>query len=329
MNIVKVVSFIFILSFIKVMDFSPFTFSSSNAQLPKSNVSVAENVIFQSVDNGKTWQDISKGLPENKENFNLFSFENGLHIHAGNEMFHSKSDVSTPNWTKVYAINDLGNVAVCKTGLYAVKYDGEISKKHTYINSWVPAYSNFKEKNLRTVFETSSGAVLIGSDHGLFKSINDGKTWKEVLEKGWVIKIVELNGVLVATSQNGIIRSTDDGENWDVVVSEGGVGIDVASIKGGFAAISYNTTSKTRRVRTSYDAGKTWQIIDAGLPPHDLIANILQVDEYLFCGHPKGIFRSSDKGKNWELMKPAIGDKVFNLNVVGNVIYAIPKVGGC
>ena len=316
MNIIKILSLVFIVSFIEVRDFSPST-------------SVAEKVIFQSVDNGKTWKDISKGLPENKNNYNLFSFEKGLYMHAGNEMFHRESNVSTPNWAKAYSINDLRNITVCKTGLYAIKYNGKISKKNTYNNSWATTYPTFHEKNLRTVFETSSGAIVIGSDHGLFKSTNDGKTWKEVLEKGWVIKIVESNGVLIATSQNGIIRSSDDGENWNVVVSEGGVGIDVASIKGGFAAITYNTSSKTRRVRTSYDAGKTWQTIDAGLPPHDLISNILQVDNYLFCGHPKGIFRSSDKGKNWELMKPAIGDKVFNLNALGNVIYAIPKAGGC
>lgn len=103
----------------------------------------------------------------------------------------------------------------------------------------------------------------------------------------------------------------------------------MAIIKGGFAAISYNTTSKTRRVRTSYDAGKTWQAIDAGLPPHDLIANVLQVDDYLFVGHPKGIYKSADKGKNWTLISPAIDDKVFNLYVSEKAIYAFPRTGGC
>ena len=53
--------------------------------------------------------------------------------------------------------------------------------------------------------------------------------------------MVESNGVLLATSQRGIIRSTDDGENWALVISEGGVGIDVERIEGGFAAITYST----------------------------------------------------------------------------------------
>ena len=113
-------------------------------------------------------------------------------------------------------------------------------------------------KQIRTVFETAGGTVFIGSDKGLFKTINSGKTWKHVHAGGWVMNLVESNGVLLATSISGIIRSTDDGENWALVISEGGVGIAVAPIRGGFAAITFNTQSNSRRVRTSYDDGKTW-----------------------------------------------------------------------
>ncbi len=141
--------------------------------------------------------------------------------------------------------------------------------------------------------------------------------------------LVEADGVLLATNQKGIMRSTDAGETWDLVISEGGVGITVERIKGGFAAITYNTESETRRVRTSYDGGKTWQPIDAGLPASLSIASIVQVGESLFCGHPSGIFRSSDQGKTWQLILPSLEEKVFNLSVLGDVIYAIPRSGGC
>lgn len=133
----------------------------------------------------------------------------------------------------------------------------------------------------------------------------------------------------MATSQKGILRSTDDGENWDCVLQEGGVGIAIERIKGGFAAIVANTRLKARTVRTSYDGGKTWQPIDAGLPADLRTASIIQVGENLFCGHPAGIFRSSDKGQTWKLLLPSVDNKVFNLSVSGIVIYAIPRPGGC
>jgi photosystem II stability/assembly factor-like uncharacterized protein len=291
-------------------------------------------MVFKSTDGGQTWQDISEGLPENLqedgfERDGLFANDSGLYLRAGNGLYHSTPNSTAPFWKKEIFPDKQGSIAPGKTGIFAYNYDGQFLQKINGTNIWSPMYTNFQENEIRTVFETAGGTVFIGSNNGLFKSTNSGKTWKQVHTGGWVMKLVESNGVLMATSQNGILRSTDDGENWDCVLHEGGVGIAIERIQGGFAAINYNTESETRRVRTSYDGGKTWQPIDAGLTAQLSIASIIQVGEYFFCGHPDGIFRSSDKGKTWKLLLPSIENKVFNLFVSGNVIYAIPRNGGC
>jgi hypothetical protein len=87
------------------------------------------------------------------------------------------------------------------------------------------------------------------------------------------------------------------------------VGIDVEVINGGFAAITYNIETESRRLRTSTDGGKTWQAIDAGLPPSKLISSIKQVGDYFYCGHPDGIYRCAVGGNFWELLLPTIGKK--------------------
>lgn len=322
-----IIPFFFVIS--RFLNFPLTLPSHSYPQIQKSYKQFATNLIFKSTDNGQTWQDISKGLPENIETGNFFVNDKGLYMLSGVEMYHSKSKSVGQIWEKEIFKKDPGTISVCKSGMYAFTYNGNISRKIAGSNMWSPIYENFPSKNLRSIFETSSGAVLIGCDNGLFRSTNLGKTWHHVRKFGWIIKIVESNGILIATSQNGIIRSSDDGENWNEVLNEGGVGIDVTSTAQGFAAITYNTESKTRRVRTSMDDGKTWKPIDASLPPHDLIANVIQVGDYFFCGHPKGIYRSADKGKTWELILPSIGEKVFNLSRMGKAIYAFPRVGGC
>ncbi|MVM31081.1 exo-alpha-sialidase [Spirosoma sp. HMF4905] len=274
-------------------------------QIQKRGKPAAANIVFKSTDGGQTWQDISEGLPEGAQAEDIIEKDRELYIRAGNEIYHGKPTSTAPFWQKESFPNEHRS------------------------NVWSPTYTNFQHKGVNTVFETAGGTVFIGCNNGLFKSTTNGETWKQVHTGGWVMKLVESNGVLMATSQSGILRSTDDGENWDLVIREGGVGIAVERIKGGFAAITYNTESMTRRVRTSYDGGKIWQSIDAGLPATASIASIIQVGEYFFCGHPDGIFRSSDQGKTWKLLLPSIENKVFNLSVSGNAIYAIPRDGGC
>jgi photosystem II stability/assembly factor-like uncharacterized protein len=339
-------------------------------QIQKRDKTADANIVFKSTDGGQTWQDISKGLPEpvtdkyGVSRNDFFADDNGLYLTAGNGIYHSKPNTTIPFWNKEIYPDEHSSIAPGKAGIFAYNYRGSgIFKKTNGTGVWSPVFTNFQEKRVLSIFETAGGTIFIGSDRGLFKSTNSGKSWKQLHAGGWG-KMVESNGVLLATSQGGILRSTDDGENWALVISEGGVGIDVERIEGGFAAITYSTVSKTRRIRTSYDGGKTWQAIDAGLQAHGFIdpilppvnanlpaqgfsdstwhpkdttilpmpayiTTIIQVDENFFCGHSDGIYRSSDKGKTWKLLLPSVKGKMFKLSVSGNVIYAIQMESHC
>lgn len=324
----KIFSLAFLLLFLY-----PFVFpiTESQQKLNKNKSGVA-NIVFKSTDGGQSWQDISEGLPGDKLEGSLFVNDRGFYLRTGNYIYHSKPNNKAPFWEKEIFPDDHSNIASGKSGIFAYDYHhGQFRQKINGSSEWSPIYENFQLKGILDVFETAGGTVFIVCDRGrgLFRSTDNGKNWKQVRGGGFVGKLVESNGVLMANSHNGIIRSTDDGETWETVISEGGVGIDIAPIDGGFAAITFNTQSDTRRVRTSYDGGKTWQAIDADLPPSMKISSIIQVGDYFFCGHPNGIYRSRDKGKTWQLILPSIENKVFNLSVSGNVIYAIPSAGGC
>jgi photosystem II stability/assembly factor-like uncharacterized protein len=324
------------------------------------------NIIFKSADGGQTWQDISEGLPENLQREGvwrdgLFANDRGLYLRAGNGVYHSEPNSTTPFWTKEIFPGTQRNIAPGNNGILAYDFRGQFLQKINGTNKWSPIYTNFqeqavrinktidwmyknyKEKQVCSVFETKGGTVFIGSNNALFKSTNSGKTWKNVHVAGWVMKMTESNGVLLAASTQGILISTDDGENWDRVISEGGAGIAVERIDGGFAAIVYNTITQTNSLHISLDSGKTWNAIGEELQPSwssllmkkiglfkssPDILSIKQMGKYLICGRSDGMFRSSDMGKTWKkMLLPAVENYGFNLSVSGNVIYAVPNKG--
>ncbi len=318
-------------------------------------------IIFRSVDGGQTWQDISKGLPENLQRDGFFANDSGIYLRAGNGVYHSEPNSTTRFWTKEILPGNQSNIAPGKNGIFAYNFRGQFLQKINGKSDWSPMYTNFqeqavrinrtvdwmytnyKEKQVSSIFETSGGTVFIGSNNALYKSSNSGKTWKYVHIGGWVMKMAESNGVLLASSTKGILRSTDDGENWDRVISEGSAGVAVERIDGGFAAIVNNTINQTNSIHISLDSGKTWNAIGEELQPSwnsllikkigllqssSDILSIKQMGKYLICGRSDGIFRSSDMGKTWKkLSLPDIGNYGFNLSVSGNVIYVVPGKG--
>lgn len=321
-------------AFYQALEFPQSFLLPDNQQKQKRDKAGAANIIFKSADGGQTWQDISEGLPENLPEDGILrdgflANDLGIYLRTGNGIYQSEPNSTAPFWKKEIFPDEHSNIASGKNRIFAFNYGGRFLQRINGTSVWSPVFTNFPGNAVRTVFETAGGTIFIGSNSSLSKSTDGGETWKHFRTGGWVMTFVESNGVLLATSQKGIIRSTDDGESWESVISEGGVGITVERIKGGFAAITCNSETETRRVRTSYDGGKTWQPIDADLPASLNIASITEVGNYMFCGHPAGIYRSSDKGKTWQLLLPSIENKVFNLFVSGDVIYAIPRGGGC
>ena len=287
------------------------------------------NMVFKLSDDGTSWQNISTGLSADYPIDYFLTHEGEAIAGTAEGVYRSAMVAASPVWEMDALLPEQVNrMYSSRTGLYVQTATNRFFRYVTG-DIWIPAFSSPENRRCLTMMETADGALFTGTDKGVFKSADQGKTWRQVYQQGWVLKIVESNGVLLCTNEQGILRSADGGEHWEVVISEGGVGIAVEEIDGGFAAITYNTTSASRRIRISTDAGKTWQAIDKGLPPHANIASIVQLGGNFFCGHPAGIYRSADRGKTWELILPSIGKKVFNLSVSGKVLYALPMDAGC
>jgi photosystem II stability/assembly factor-like uncharacterized protein len=341
--------FIYYLAFLLLFTVSSSSLLHDSHPDPKTEKAGTAKIVFKSTDGGQTWQDISKGLPENLRKDSIrgnsfFANDKGLFLRVGNGLYHSTPNATAPFWTKEIFPDEHSSIAAGKSGIFAHNYWGVNLKTTNGTSVWSPIFENFQEPRIRSTFETAGGTIFIGIDRGIYRSTDGGKTWKHVYAGGLVGHLAELDGVLLSTSMRRIIRSTDNGENWALVTSDSSVAFDVKPIKGGFAAMTSTSASNPRGIRTSYDGGKTWQPNDAGNKVvidsiwrtwndrprvQAFQTSIIQVGENFVCTHHDGIFRSSDKGKTWKLLLPSIDGKVFNLFVSGNVIYAIPSKGGC
>ncbi|MFN8356051.1 MAG: exo-alpha-sialidase [Spirosomataceae bacterium] len=329
-------------------------------------INESKSIIFKSTDGGQTWQDISEGLPEKLQREGvwrdgLIANDLGLYLRAGNGVYHNEPNSTTSFWTKEIFPGRQRNIAPSKNGIFAYDIRGQFLQKINGTSNWSPIYTNFQEQAVRidttkdwmtktynekivhNVFESNRGTVFIASNNVLFRSTNSGKTWKPAYVGDGRIRLVESNGVLLSTSKEGILRSTDDGQTWSRVLSQGGAGVAVERIDGGFAAVVNNSITKTNNLLISTDSGKTWNAIDEDLQPSlsslllkkiglnqssPEILSIKQMGNYLICGRSDGIFRSSDKGKTWQqLPLPLKGKFGFNVSVSGDVLYIIPNKG--
>jgi photosystem II stability/assembly factor-like uncharacterized protein len=316
--------------------------ATTNNVISRAATPIAIGVMLQSKDGGLTWQDISQGLPVNEQPEDFFAGGSDLYLSVENEMYRSKGGLQTPVWEKE-AVPGPGDES--RSGIMAFNYSEGQVYQQTPAGTWSPLHPKFKTPWMPMIFEKSDGTLFYSSDGGVYRSTDKGRSWKTVVKGRGIALLVEENNVLVGTCQTGIIRSTDNGETWEPVISEGGVGIAIERIDGGFAAISYNTSTKTRRIRISSDGGKTWRAIDEGLQSLS-ISSIKQMGNYLIVGHPDGIFRSADMGKTWNLVHSTGGNvkavndktlnisfgdkpKVFQIYAVGKVLYAVARNFGC
>ena len=127
---------------------------------------VVTNIVFKSADGGQTWQDISEGLPENLQDDGaqrdgFFAKEGGFYLRVENGIYYSTPNSTAPFWKKEIFPNKQGSIAAGKTGMFAYNQDGHFLQKVNGTNVWSPVYTNFQEKEVRTIFETTGGTVFI------------------------------------------------------------------------------------------------------------------------------------------------------------------------
>lgn len=305
--------------------------------LESPSTTPAEGIIYQSLDGGQTWQDISAGLPGKTFVRGAYANESQLFVTTESGLYHTSLLPQSLSWSKEYMLTEImSNITPGKSGIYASDYQNGIFQMSAGTGMWKPLHQNLNDL-VRSVYESANGVLFAACEGGIYKSAAEGKSWKKVLNDGMMMDIVENNGVMIAGGYKGLYRSTDGGENWEAVLTEDGMALQTAVLGGRIVAITsgpdkydrYNPKSIKNRIRMSSDNGKTWQRADEHLIAEGSIFGIAQVGEYLICSNADGILRSKDNGKTWELVMAADEKTKYRISGSGKVIFAISGAGGC
>jgi len=319
------------------IDFQPI---ATNRLASEKTLPSAADIAFLSLDSGKSWQDVSAGLPVDLQIYCVVASGGEVFLGSEKGLFRSTVSAAPMVWAKekdIFLPERITGICPGKLNPYAGNYESGFYYEVPGTGLWMPMHNSLKDKKVLSVLDTPEGALLVGCDSGIFKSGDGGETWFQVFEGGMATNLVAADNAIFACGRRGVLRSTDGGEHWDLVLSKGGMAFKAGFIEGGIAAIINSDNDSrnqpaakepARRLLASADNGKTWQGIGAGLPPSSYIQDFKQAGKYLFCSLDTGIFRSTDRGQTWELVFHTNG-KVFDLAISGQVVIAVLANAGC
>lgn len=271
--------------------------------------------IFRSTDSGNNWVPVNAGLYNKSTWATCINSSNHIFVGTnGGGIFRSVNHGG--HWdqindglinTTIYDLAiDQNNRILAGTdgnGLFSSTNSGE---------SW--QRFDFPAPRVKSVAFNTSGTIFAGTyEQGMFRSTDGGLSW-EPINNGLPANVIdnaikailvkpENNYVFLATP-NGVFRSTDDGVIWTQLLdSSAYVNCLAMNSRGHILAGLHPRTFKG--VYLSKDNGEQWTYL--GLILESISAIAINSQDHIFAGtYFRGIYRSTDDGKSWELINDGL-----------------------
>ncbi len=272
--------------------------------------------LLVSNDFGQTWNNASQGLPseiqvsfmERKGNEMVIATDNAaLFISSENRSQWNQIGKDLPN-KKINALHISGEtifVGVYRKGIYKSIDNGV---------SWKSLNFDLSNLSVQTIW-AFEGQLFVGTDEGISKYLEKERSWKTLSITAQVLSIYSNEGKLVAGTSRGTAISFDKGESWNWIRKEG--------------AVHYTHHVGKRIVELglngdlyfSDDWGNNWIASQYQPRAGSYIYELVKIGSHYIMSNNYGIHRSSNEGKNWNLIYASESMGFFDLLVIDNKIY--------
>lgn len=162
--------------------------------------------------------------------------------------------------------------------------------------------------------------VYAGTTEGLWKTVDAGKTWKRITAANIIVNDVHVDPrnasrVLIATDRSGVLASNDGGQSftasnrgfahrqvWSVLADRN----DPQTIYAGLV-----NDKDFGGVFVSYDGGRTWRQLSAGIGQHDIFS-LRQADNgAVLAGTNRGVYMLGRGASQWQPINSVLREKAI------------------
>ena len=264
------------------------------------------------------WQDISRG------NINvrtvLVDSDNSNIIYIGSEQGIFKSEDGGGSWRSIFSargtnrgVSFLLFASDDKNSLYATTGNGLYFSQNRGI-SWNRIFKGKNSfENECTALAILSSAIYVGTKVGLFVGQDKGRSWHKesgILGNSQILNIsynLSEPGYIYIASLNGVFKTSDAGKNWERIF------------------VAHPVENGDNGDEMSEDQDEPAQFSDIkyiSIDPNNL--------NCLYVATSKGVYRSQNKGKSWDLLTDygLLSKEIkFLLISLKSTIYAVTKSG--
>lgn len=319
----------------------------------KAGEPVVTNVIMSSPDGGKTWIDLSKGLPSVKDIRHMVATDKDTYVAVGRNLLYRLASEGV--WQKEniggstiggFMTQDSSNEAHYFLGVFRGKDGPYVSINEsglfqkTASGDWQAVHTDLPDNRIYNIIELEDGSTLVGTEGGVFRKAGKEGEWLKVLEDKWASNMAHNGAVIMASTPSGVWVSHNYGKSWINTINDKIGNYDLYASTDKLYAVKPNTVNINKdesyqapeTAFVSSDKGKTWTPINKGLLQVDRLYQVVQNGKTLISSNSQGIGISNDHGYNWENIfgKPGTEDlMIWKLVQQGSVIYAVKMWSGC